>query len=63
MRQFPEEYNEESSNKFLYHVINDYALEKKGPKGEATGIFKMDRKQTEAVSRETLKKLKKLDDK
>ena len=46
VRTIPEQYNDESENKFMYQIINNYALEQKTEKGEPAGIFKMDHNAT-----------------
>ena len=44
VRTIPEQYNDESPEKFMHNVLENYALEQKGSKGEPTGVFKMDKK-------------------
>ena len=46
IRTIPEQYNDESENKFMFQIINNYALEQKTEKGEPSGIFKMDKTAT-----------------
>ena len=48
----PEEYNDESQNKFMNHIMTDYAIEERDEAGNPLGNFRMDRKQTESVARE-----------
>lgn len=36
-RQYPEEFNEDSPNKFMHHILVEYALEKKDDKGQPSG--------------------------
>ena len=58
VRTFPDQYSEESENKFMRGILENYALEKKNTKGEPTGVFRMDRKQTMAASKEVVSKHK-----
>ena len=54
VRTIPEQYNDESPNRFLHNIIENFALETKNEKGEPAGVFKMDLKQTKLVSREVV---------
>ena len=58
IRTIPDQFGEESTEKFMKHILNDYALEKKNEKGGPSGVFVMEKKQTMAVARETLEKHK-----
>ena len=60
VRTIPEQYNEESPNKFINNILTNFALEQKTVKGDPSGIFKMDRKQTRAAAKDILAKHKKL---
>jgi hypothetical protein len=60
IRNFPEQYDEDTPNKFMRSILVNYALEKKTEKGQPSGIFKMDKKNTMSASREVLTKYKKL---
>ena len=44
----------------MKNIIENYALEEKTGKGEPSGTFKMDKKQTMAASKEILGKARKL---
>lgn len=59
-RQFPEEFNDESPNKFMHHMLAEYALEQKDDNGKPAGNFLMNKKWTQEASREVLQKHKKL---
>ena len=61
-RQFPENFNEDSPNKFMHHILVEYALEKKDDKGQPSGEFLMNKKWTQAASKEVLMKEKKMDE-
>lgn len=63
VRTLPEQFNEESPNKFMKNIIENYALEQKTEKGEPSGTFKMDKKQTMAASRDAVQKAKKIEGK
>lgn len=41
-RNVPEQYNEESPNKFMYLILTNFALEGKNTDGTPNGVFKMD---------------------
>jgi len=45
-RKYPDEFNEDSPNKFMHHILVEYALEKKDDKGEPSGSFTMNKKWT-----------------
>uniref|UniRef100_A0A7S3CLU5 EF-hand domain-containing protein n=1 Tax=Strombidium rassoulzadegani TaxID=1082188 RepID=A0A7S3CLU5_9SPIT len=60
LRTLPDQFNEDSPNKFMLNILTNYSLEQKSAKGEPSGIFKMDKKQTLAASREVLEKHKHL---
>merc|ERR1712086_210581 len=63
VRTLPEQFNEESPNKFMKNVIENFALEEKTGKGEPAGTFKMDKRQTLAASRDVVGKSKKTEGK
>jgi hypothetical protein len=44
VRTLPEQFNEESPNKFMKSVIENFALEEKNDKGQPSGVFMMDKK-------------------
>ena len=46
IRNMPAQFDEESSNKFMNKVIDEYALEQKTKEGKPSGIFKMDKNTT-----------------
>ena len=56
VRTLPEQFNEDSANKFMKNVIENYALEQKTEKGEPSGTFMMDKKQAMALSKEVVQK-------
>lgn len=51
IRNYPEQFDEETSNKFMRTILENFALEKKTEKGEPSGTFKMDKKNTLSASR------------
>lgn len=61
-RQYPEEFNEDSPNKFMHHILVEYALEKKDDKSQPSGQFLMNKKWTQVAAKEVLQKHKKMDD-
>ena len=63
VRTMPEQFNEDSDNKFMRKIIDEYALEQKTDKGQPSGIFKMDKKQTLNASKWLIAKVKKLEGK
>ena len=63
VRTMPEQFNEDSDNKFMRKIIDEYALEQKTPKGQPSGVFKMDKKQTIAASKWIVGKVKKMEGK
>ena len=63
VRTMPEQFNEDSSNKFMNKIIDEYALEQKTNKGQPSGVFKMDKKQTIAASKWIVSKVKKMEGK
>ena len=60
VRQFPEEFNDESPNKFMHHILEEYALEGKDEAGKPNGVFLMNKKWTMEAAREVVQKSKKL---
>ena len=60
-RKFPDGFDEDSPNKFVHHILKEYALEEKDDKGSPTGNFFMNKKWTQVAAREVLQKHKKLD--
>lgn len=60
-RKYPDEFNEDSPNKFMHHILSEYALEEKDDKGAPSGNFLMNKKWTQVAAREVLQKHKKLD--
>lgn len=61
-RQYPEEFNEDSPNKFMHHILVEFALEKKDDSGKPSGQFVMNKKWTQAAAKEVLMKHKKMDE-
>lgn len=59
-RKYPDEFNEDSPNKFMHHILKEYALEQKDDKGAPSGSFLMNKKWTQVAAREVLEKHKKL---
>ena len=51
-RVLPSQFDEDSPNNFMRHVITDYALEKKTKEGKPSGEFLMDKRQTMNLSKE-----------
>ena len=45
----------------MRNIIENYALEQKNEKGEASGTFMMDKKQTMNASKDVVGKIKKLE--
>ena len=45
-RKYPDEFNEDSPNQFMHHILVEYALEKKDDKGGPSGAFSMNKKWT-----------------
>ena len=60
VRTLPEQFNEESPNKFMKGVIENFALEEKSDKGQPSGTFMMDKKQAMALSKDVVGKSKKI---
>ena len=60
VRTLPEQFNEESPNKFMKAVIENFALEEKSDKGQPSGTFMMDKKQAMALSKDVIGKSKKI---
>ena len=46
VRVVPDRYNDESGNNFMHYVIGEYAVEEKDRKGEPTGVFKFNKKES-----------------
>ena len=44
VRKLPDNYNEESQNRFMYLILTNFALEGKNADGTPNGVFKMDEK-------------------
>ena len=61
VRVVPDKYSDESGNNFMHYVIGEYAVEEKDRKGEPTGVFKFNKKETSNLSREMIQKVKQLD--
>ena len=45
VRTLPDQFNEESDNKFMKRIIDEYALEQKTDKGQPSGVFKLGKKE------------------
>lgn len=43
-RVLPDQYNEDTQNKFMKIILTDFALEQKTAEGKPSGVFKMDKK-------------------
>ena len=41
-RVLPDQYNEDTQNKFMKIILTDFALEQKTAEGKPSGVFKMD---------------------
>ena len=63
VRQFPEMFNEETEEKFMRTVIDQYALEKKNDKGQPSGKFYMNEKLSKELAQEVVRRAKKLEGK
>ena len=46
VREFPTEFNEDSPNRFMHHMLQEYALEQKEAGGKPSGKFMMNKKWT-----------------
>ena len=62
-RIIPEQYNEESPNRFMYLILTKFALEGKNADGTPNGNFFMDQKQTKRAGKMIVEKYKKLEGK
>ena len=60
-RKYPDEFNEDSPNKFMHHMLVEYAMEAKDEKGAPAGTFSMNKKWTQVAAREVLQKHKHLE--
>ena len=60
-RHLPDNYNEESQNRFMYLILTNFALEGKNADGSPNGVFKMDEKQTKRASKMIVEKYKHLE--
>ena len=56
VRTLPEQFNEDSPNKFMRNVIENFALEEKSDKGQPSGTFMMDKKQALNLSKDVVGK-------
>lgn len=43
-RKLPDQYDEDTQNKFMKIILTDFALEGKTADGKPSGVFKMDKK-------------------
>lgn len=50
-RVIPEQFDDESPNKFMKGILENYALEQKTSDGKPSGNFKMNRQTTESAAR------------
>ena len=62
-RIIPEQYNEESPNRFMYLILTKFALEGKNADGTPNGNFFMDQKETKRAGKMIVEKYKKLEGK
>lgn len=62
-RIIPEQYNEESPNRFMYLILTKFALEGKNTDGTPNGNFFMDQKETKRAGKMIVEKYKKLEGK
>ena len=60
VRVIPDQYGDETGNNFMRYVLTEYALEEKDSKGNPTGIFKLNKKETGNLSRDIIAKVKDL---
>ena len=51
-RELPSQFDEDSPNNFMRHMIMEYALEQKTSDGKPSGVFKMDKRYTLAAAKE-----------
>ena len=51
-RELPSQFDEDSPNAFMRHMIMEYALEKKTSDGKPSGTFMMDNRYTLAAAKE-----------
>ena len=63
IRVLPDQWNEESGNKFMTTIIKNFALEQKTKEGKPSGTFKMDKSQTKNAGAMLIQKYKKLEGK
>ena len=63
VRTIPDQFNDESDNKFMKRIIDEYALEQKTDKGQPSGIFKLGKKETLNASKWIIGKVKNLEGK
>ena len=47
IRTFPAMYDEDTENKFMRRVLDEYALEKKKENGDPSGVFVMNKQTTQ----------------
>ena len=62
-RVIPDQFSEESGNKFMTTIIKNFALEQKTADGKASGTFRMGKQQTQNASRMIVQKYKKMNGK
>ena len=58
IRTIPDQYGEETPNTFMRKMYDNFALEQKNAKGEPSGNFRMDAKQTRAAAMEVVEHFK-----
>ena len=63
IRTFPAQFDEDTENKFMRKVIDEFALEKKTDKGQPSGVFVMNKATTKAMAKEVVARVKKLEGK
>jgi len=59
-RVVPDQFGEESEEKFMRSIYTKFALEQKTSAGKPSGVFKMDKKNTKSVANQVMSRVKKL---
>ena len=59
-RVIPEQFGEESEEKFMRSIYTKFALEQKTAAGKPSGVFKMDKNGTKAVATQVMSRVKNL---
>ena len=59
-RVVPEQFGEESEEKFMRSIYTKFALEQKTKEGKPSGVFKMDKANTKSVATQVMSRVKKI---